>query len=125
MVQQELANLAEMVWTLLHSAQRDGQCFYPSQRTDSYIGAFSFCGLTALLGQNGDIRLRAHDLDIVLGRVQDNDEDGDSYIFDIAGSSYSLAFYKGNSAFLKNWYTHITGLQGCFYVGQDTTQIAL
>ena len=130
MVQQELANLAEMVWTLLHSAQHDGQCFYPPQRMGDYTGAFSFCGLTALLSKNGDVRLRAHDLDVVLAQswnnTNDNNEDEpDSYILDVAGASYNLAFYKGNAAFLKNWYTHIIGLQVCFHVNQDTTQVAL
>ena len=125
MVQQELANLAEIVWALLHSAQRDGQCFYPSQRTGDYVGAFSFCGLTAMLGSNGDLRLRAHDLDVVLDRAQNSYEGEDYYIFDMAGATYRLAFNKGNSACLKNWYSHIMGLQGCFHVDQDITQIAV
>lgn len=122
MVQQELANLAEMVWALLHSAQRDGQCFYPSQRAGDYVGAFSFCGLTALLGRNGDVRLRAHDLDVVLAHSDDGDSQG--YLFDLAGSQYSLAFHKGHSAFLRNWYTHITSLQGCFHADLDTARVA-
>lgn len=125
MVQQELANLAEIVWTLLHSAQRDGQCFYPSQSTSNYIGAFSFCGLTALLGHEGGVRLQAHDLDVVLLQDPDSDEETETDTLDVAGAHYKLAFYKGNPAFLKNWHAHITGLQVCFHAGHDTTQIAV
>ena len=125
MVQQELANLAEMVWTLLHSAQHDGQCFYPSQRAGDYISAFSFCGLTALLGKEGDVRLRAHDLDVVLARTPNDHNTGNVYTFDGADAQYSLVFHKGNSSFLQNWYRHITGLQGCFHASQDTQLVAI
>jgi hypothetical protein len=125
MVQQELAKSAEMVWALLHSAQRDGQCFYPSQRDGDYVGAFSFCGLTAMLGKDGDVRLHAHDLDVILAQSQENREVAHAYAFDFADAHYNLAFYKGNPVFLQNWYTHIMELQGCFHGDEDAHKMAM
>ncbi|GEM_PF-2607323 len=104
--------ICDMVQDIAAIVQKHGQHDFPSCELDADVRTAHLCGLMVAIENGYVVRVRAHDMDMVMNSYFHRAANDEPVVNLNTYSHYS--FLKGDSAELEGWFSRLTRFQTVF-----------